>query len=223
MTTMTAMIRKRRHGIVSLALVLAAASACEEGVGPAGDGGDGLTRSEAEFLAREMDADLGTTLGSEEDEQEAQATVAPSAEGVRLALAPVTREFEFQRTRSCPNGSGSVTVSGSGSVTVDREARSIELDASGAREVEDCSRQRGDVVFTLNGATSWSAHRKRVEGELVELVHDLEGSFAIVTSDGRERSCDFDLHAELVDGAIRITGELCGRQVDATREVPSRG
>ncbi len=69
----------------------------------------------------------------------------------------------------------------------------------------------------MDGTATFTAHRERVRGTLVELVHDLEGAFEVTTSDGRQASCAFDLHAELDGNVVRITGAFCGREVDRTR------
>jgi hypothetical protein len=211
----------RGGALWGLALVLGGVTACGEAVAPGDEpGAQELSEAEVEFLASELDQDLGGVLGAEEDAEEAAAAVVEGGEGAAL-LAPVTREFSFERSVTCRNG-GSITVSGSGDVTVDREAHSIETNVAGEKTIVDCARQRGDVVFTMNGNATWSAHRLKVEGVLVELVHDHEGSFTVTTSDGREKSCSFDLHAELVEEGIHITGEFCGREVDVIRDLPSR-
>ncbi|MFQ5691221.1 MAG: hypothetical protein ACE5HQ_13230 [Gemmatimonadota bacterium] len=198
-----------------IAAMLVTAAACSDGtVGPAGD----VSASDLEFLADESDQVLDGILGAEMDAQDrASGTLIP-APGVMLSVTPVTRSFEFSRSRTCHNG-GTVSVSGSGQIVVDRGARTVEMDVAGEKLIEDCARQRSGIVFTMSGRGSFTSHRKKVQGQLVEGNRHAEGSFRLTTNAGRTKECSFNLDAvfDPDTNSWHLTGEFCGRRIDRTR------
>ena len=209
----------RERGLAwTAALLFLGATACSDGR-PAGPDDVELSAEEAAFLATETDAAVGLALGLAMDNQEAEVAGSGAPAGLSLSVEPITRTFRFERSVTCSVG-GSWTVSGQGAIVVDREARSVEVNAAGSKVASNCLRRRGEHVLGVDGGVEFSGHRKKVEGEIVELVHDIEGRWTVfVEGTDREKSCQVDLHAELEGDIVHITGTFCGREVDRTRDV----
>lgn len=206
------MQRSRTGWGVTALIVLV--TACEDGATVGPDDG-ALEAGEVEFLAEETESSFEGLFESELvlSVQEA------SADGVLLSLKasePLVTTFEFERERPC-RGGGSVTVEGEGQKVADRDSHTVELTVAGEKKIEDCARQRGDVVITTNGEAEFELFRRKVEGEFDGLqTTDVAGEISYETSDGRSGECEFDLHVvgDPDAGTKTITGTFCDREVD---------
>ena len=214
-------MRGKRTGVAALvsAAFSAFAVACGDG-NPAAPTGE-LTQDEASFVAAEADRLLDGVLGEVFGQEESSPSgVSTSAVPLSSSSAPVTWTFRFERVRECPAG-GRVVVNGAGKFTVDREAQTAEMDVSGQKRYEDCAfaRRDADLVLTVRGVLEYTAHRKRVERQLVEAERTVVGRFRIESSDGRVKACTVELRAVYDPEArsVHVTGEVCGRPVDRTR------
>lgn len=194
---------------------LALASACgEAGTDPAGD----LATDEAAFLAVDNDALLAGLLAAQFAALEGDAGGFATDLVVGVAAEPIVTTFDFTRTAPCRAG-GQTVATGSGTRTFDRDAQSMEMEASGTRSIEDCARTRNDVTFTANGSGSFEVHRRRVAGRPDGLqTLDQVGGFVITTTDGRTEECDYELHRiyDPETGEVSLTGTVCGRTIDRT-------
>lgn len=209
------MVIKQWKGM-GLAALFAFASACsDDTVGPelAGSLSDSELADVAEEVADAMDGILDGEIG-------ARPLIAPAlGEGgaeVAFSLVPVEETFQFERSRDCREG-GSVSVSGSGLWVGDRETGVVTIDVTGTKVITDCTRARGDLVITFNGAGSFEGHRMKVNGEYSGLqTNDQEGSFSWVTSDGRSGECDYELHAswDPQTNIKTVTGFVCDREIN---------
>ena len=180
-----------------------------------------LTSSEVEFLMLETDGILDSFIGQQESSMQGSVS---STDGLQLNVMssePITTTMEFKLTRNCPVG-GEVKVEGTVVRVVDRDAGTVDLTFEGEKKKTDCAFLRGDITITVNGEAEWEAVRHREDGEFVGLqTKDVMGAFSFVTSDGREGSCEFELHI-VFDPEARtrtIRGTYCGRDIDRTREV----
>lgn len=193
-------------GIVGLA-------ACDSGIT---EPPEALTRAEVTELADAMSLEAFTAA-----EAGAEADVSPDG-AVTFdagAAVPVTYTREFTETVQCPAG-GTVVTSGTATGERDREARSWSRELSATRTYTVCGFPVGDVALTVDGSLSLEASMARVAGEpqgtqSVSLV----GSFDWSTADGREGTCDVDMHASFApDTHTRtVTGDFCGRHVSIRR------
>ncbi|MGH7546477.1 MAG: hypothetical protein ACREKI_09870 [Gemmatimonadota bacterium] len=192
---------------LALAAVVAAAAACTEATEP-GAVRD-LDTAEAEFLALSVDQTSDAAAGD--------AFSAGSVAGPATIPGDGTWTFSFESTRECPAG-GTVTVAGSGEFTRDSFEGTAEMDFEAAKTIAACAFVRDDVTFTVNGDALLQVHWLRVDKTLVEAERHLTGSIQVVTSDGRERECAFELHSvfDPESGRVIVSGELCGRPIDGT-------
>lgn len=210
--------RTERAWAAGLAAVLALTAGCSEDAST-GPVAEALTAGEVERLALEDEALLASFM---DESFTAEAAVVGGGE-VRLSVVPIVTEGEFSWTRNCPGG-GQVKVEGSFERQVDREAGTAAVWVDAEKKKEECVHQRGDVEITVNAEASLEAHREWVKNgeswELAAATKWIEGEFSYVTSDGREGSCEFELHAEWdpVAAQVHVTGSYCGREVDRVIE-----
>ena len=121
----------------------------------------------------------------------------------------------FNRTKSCPAG-GYIEVSGTIIRTYDLDTTIMEADIMGSRVRSDCTFGSGPMTLTVNGASQWEIHRRRVGGEPDGLqTGRFSGMITITRSDGTERSCDFDytIVRDPDAGTREINGTMCGAHI----------
>ena len=201
----------------ALALTVAVV-ACDETTGPEEAA---LNTGETEFLALEADESINFMLDN------ALAAYADPEAGIMMAAqtdgtppdGAVVTNFTFERTRPC-RVSGEVVATGEG--TKVHYGQTVELDVSGIRHQIECARVRGDIVITVNGVGEFEAHRKRVEGLLVEATSAVHGAFRWETSNGRSGSCEYRILREFLPDTdqIKVTGTFCGHEIDRVRDRP---
>lgn len=214
------MRKKGTLGPICAALLLAAGACDKDATGPAGPGpSQSLTAAESDYLAVQSDRMLDGVLGDVFSGQSASASAGPSATAASAGVAgvPITTTFTFERTRPCSAG-GQIVVSGSGEFVADRETATTEMTVEGTRALDACAFTHGDVTLTLNGNGEFDAHWKRVNRELAEAQRNASGSFEVTTSDGRSKSCTYELHAtyDAATNSVHVTGTFCGREIDRT-------
>lgn len=201
-----------RTCLLSGLTLLSILAGCSDGtVGRSPVTGD-LSASEMADVAMESDTITENMLGAELD---ATGMVAASTTGEGETTGTETRDVTFSRTRSCPGG-GQVQVEGSLHVTLDRETRTVEAEASGSRTRTDCVFHRAEHTVKVNAFSQWDAFRRRVEGspDGPQTTH-YSGSWMVVRDDGEERSCEFDITI-VRDPASRtrtLDGVICGTTV----------
>lgn len=191
---------------LALAAVVALAAACnQDAIGPGAD----LSADELSFLAVSLDETSRAAAGD--------VFALGAAEGPPESPGSVSRTFSFENTRPCPEG-GEVTVAGSGSFERDAAAGTNELNFEATKTLVDCAFVRDDVTFTLNGDATLTVHVLVNEGGLLEREHRLTGTIQIVTSDGGEEECFFDIHSvfDPEAGHTVVSGEVCGQPVGGT-------
>jgi hypothetical protein len=191
--------------------LLVCVAACDEGTTEPLPGG--LTPDDLAFVALDGDAVTGALVFTE--------TFGPAGAGASAAAAE--RETrEFSRSRPCAAG-GTIELDG----TVDRERHgdgTVEATITGTRQQVDCARTREDVTIVINGSGSFEAYRKRVDGEPVgNQTTSYAGSFEWVRTRGEETrsgTCEYSLESVRQPDAmkVRVTGTMCGREVDRERE-----
>lgn len=215
------MSKKGTLGLTCAALLLAATACNKDLTGPASPNpsqSQSLTTAESDYLAVQSDRMMDGVLGDVFSGQSASASAAPSAAAsAGVSGVPITTTFSFERTRPCPI-SGQIVVSGSGQFVADRETATAEMSVEGTRTIDACAFVHGDVTLTLNGEGDFDAYWKRVNRELVEAERNASGSFEVTTSDGRSKSCTYELHAvyDPDTHSVHVTGNFCGREIDRT-------
>lgn len=208
------MQRKQWMGL-ALAALFAVTTACQDdNLGPV-SGSQELSQQEASDVA-EVTADAIDAIL--DGEIAANPLIVADGDQISFSAAPVTTTFSWTRERECRNG-GMVSASGEGTHVADRATGEVTIDFSGTKTITDCARARGDLVVTINGSGSFQGHREKLNGQFVGIqTNDAQGSFSWVTSDGREGSCEYNLHTEW-DPATHtktITGFVCDKEINRT-------
>jgi hypothetical protein len=200
----------RKATVLALALVVAVASGCEDATGP----DDGLDLEALAAMALEADELTGLLIDD---------VFLGAFAGGDIGVAAADPR-PFSRTRECPAG-GSLTVSGQIDRTRNGEG-TVEIDVTGAGTWAACARVRRDLTVTVDGAFTFEAYRKRVNGAPVgpQTSHKA-GSFTWTRSDGKSGECSFDLTSTRNPdaGTRTLTGTMCGREIDRTVEWRKRG
>ncbi len=152
-------------------------------------------RMTAELIGNELDA-LGT----------------PSATD---GSGTVTIEKSFSATRSCPGG-GELSVEGMMLITFDAGTGVMEAEMSGSRMRTDCTFLGDGFTVTVNGSSMWEKFRRRVHGvpDGPQTSH-YYGSWVAVSSEGEERSCEFDYTVvrDPDSHTLTIEGSICGKEI----------
>lgn len=192
----------------TLAVILLALTACDDGAGPAGDV---LSETEVVALSEAM-AVADFTLTGETPTGESP------ADGV--ALDPVTATTEFTTTRTCPAG-GRVVVEGTRTRTWDRDTHSGTSDLALTKTHEACARVVGDVTITVDGDPNiaLNAHHAWEDGARVGLqTLSLLGAFTWSTDDGREGRCTIEVNAvfDPATSTRTVAGTVCDRTFERT-------
>ena len=198
--------RKLTGGAVVLALF---ALGCADAAGPV----DGFDAEDAAFVALDTDAAAGGMVFD--------------LVGVGPALrAGRGEEGDFSRVRDCPDG-GTISLEGSATRTENGEGIvTWTLAANGAWD--DCThtRARGDraVTTTIDGRFQLSAERRH-DGRVPvgNQTMSKSGSFTWTRTRGDESrtgTCEFDVTSVRNPDArqIRVSGTVCGREIDRTIE-----
>jgi hypothetical protein len=213
-------MRKQTALGIAAAAVVALTTACDSS---STSPDTALDASESEFIALQADEILDAIVsdyvsGFGDD-------IVSASEGVALTAAaePIVTTFTFERTRPCVAG-GQVIANGTGEHSWDRDAQTRETNASGAKDIDNCARVRGDLTITMDGSGTFDFHRLRVAGDFSGLqTMDQVGAFTATVSDGRTEECSYELHRVLDPdaGTITVTGEVCGHVIDRVRDLNS--
>lgn len=188
--------------VMALGLV---AGGCEMGTNP----DSGLAPEE---IAELSDALIQDGLSETVDTTTSSGTLASSP-----ALDVITARIEFSWTYGCPLG-GEATVEGARARTRDTETRSGTLEVDATRTLLACARPLGggEVVITLDGEVSFTAHREWQAGQWHGLqTVTLDGDIDWATDDGRSGTCEIEIEAT-VDPEARartVTGTFCEHDV----------
>lgn len=130
----------------------------------------------------------------------------------------VTIEKTFSGTRSCPI-SGELAIEGSMLVTFDSETGVMEAESTGTRTRTDCTFPKQDFTVTVNGTSQWEIFRRRVNGQPdgPQTAHYF-GSWHAISSEGQERSCEFDYLAvrDPETHTLTIEGFICDKSFSIT-------
>ncbi|MFQ5691139.1 MAG: hypothetical protein ACE5HQ_12815 [Gemmatimonadota bacterium] len=210
---------KQRLMGFGIAAILAVAAACSDGsTGPLNTN-ESLSGAEGDFLVQASDELMDGILGDQLSSMSADVS-APQGLSLSTSAADIVTTFTFERTRPCRNG-GEVVLSGSGKRTFNPETKVMEMTVSGDKTITRCARTRRnvDVVITITGNGTFDAFRRKVNRKFDGIqTTNHAGEFSYFTSDGREGSCEFDLHAEAdpETHTKTITGTFCGRDVNRT-------
>lgn len=198
-------------------ILAAALAACDESSVTPPDAGT-LSRADAELLAQEFDALVGSVLGGGLGPH---FSVAGSA---RASAAPVPVNVTFSRTHACPKG-GSVTVAGTTTGEGDRATRTLTTETNATKTQAACAFQaRNGTVITTTGNPNLAIKdsRKIVNGQPSgPQTTTQKGAFNWSTSTGKSGSCTVDITSTLDPAAKTRTvkGTMCGRTVDVTKPV----
>ncbi len=193
---------------LTLAVTIAAGTACETGLGPDSNG-----------LEAEDAAQLAVTT----DELSGIIVLGLMGGGPTFGLSANSAEpREFERQRECPAG-GTVSIKG----THDRVAHgegAVEVTVKGTGEWDDCThtRTRNDVTITtkIDGTFVFESNRKHNRGQPIGIqTTSKSGAFHWVRTRGdetKEGDCTYSIQSmrNPESGMIKITGEICGRTID---------
>lgn len=198
-------------GVLATALlaVVGLGAACDDGT-PAGPDG-GLTTEELAEVALDGDAVAGGILFVE--------LFGSQSGGPARAAADVR---EFSRSRPCRDG-GTIELQGTVSRSENGDG-TVEATITGTRSQVSCTRIRGDVTLVVDGTGTFSAYRKRVNGEPVgNQTSEYQGSFDWTRSRGDEArtgSCTYQIQSVRNPDSmkVRVTGTICGHEIDRERD-----
>ncbi len=197
---------RNRFPVVALAALALVAVGCSDDGTVAPTAASGELSAQMAEITLEADLIMEALLGSH------MVSPAVSASSSGVAAAVVTEEFSFSRTRDCPAG-GEMTVEGQMTRTWDSETHTMEGSFSGSRTMVDCAFHRGEYTITINGAATWEATRRRVNGrpDGPQTTH-IAGEFHAVRSDGEEKTCSFEVTIVRDPDAMtrEMTGNFCG-------------
>jgi hypothetical protein len=142
--------------------------------------------------------------------------------GSAAAAASDGHTREFSRSRDCPAG-GSIEIAGVVEFIQNGEG-TVEATITGTRDQVNCTRTREDVTLVIDGSGSFDAYRKRVNGEPVgNQTTAYAGTFDWTKTRGdevRTGSCEYSLESVRQPDAmkVRVTGTICGREIDRERD-----
>ena len=200
-----------RNPLILLLALLAIAlmTGCDNGASdPVLGSGDDLEAAMAN-VALESDRLTAELVSNELDALNMPATGDGDANGT------VTIEKNFSATRSCPVG-GELRVEGTILITFDAATGVMELEASGSRTLTDCAFMGDGFTVTVNGSSMWEKFRRRVHGvpDGPQTSH-YYGSWTAVSSEGEERSCEFDYTVvrDPDSHTLTVEGSICGKQI----------
>jgi len=199
----------------TLALLLFTAACGEDGIRPESPS---LSAAEADLLASEFDAMVGSVLGGAFGPF---FSAAPTG-GAALAAVPVPVSQTFSRTVSCPKG-GTTTIAGSITGSADRETQTIATETSATKTQAACAHATRDgTVITVTGNPNLAikSTRKVVKGmPSGPQTTTQKGGFTYSTSTGKSGSCAVDITSTFNPDAKTHTvkGTMCGRTIDRTR------
>ena len=198
------MQRTTAHGLIALA-ALGFVVGC--------DSSDSIATPISGSALQDADVAMESDLLTEEIVQ---------SELLAMETSPATRSDEsvtttrtFSGTRSCPLA-GQLSVEGSIVRSFDPATGEMNADLSGSRQRVDCTFASGEFTITVDGSSSWSKQRRRVDGFPDGLqTSSYSGSWLAVRSDGEERSCSFDYTVvrDPAERTITINGTICNEQV----------
>jgi hypothetical protein len=200
------MVMRKLAGALTLTVL---AVGCADSTGPADD----FDATDAAFVALDTDAAAGAMVFD------------------RIGIAPGVRpprgvEGEFSGSRDCPAG-GSISLAGNAQRTEnDQGIVSWTVTAAGTWDQCAHSRSRGDraVTTTIDGSFQYSASRMHDGAAPVgDQTTTKSGSFTWERTRGdetRSGECSYDVTSVRNAEArqIRVTGTVCGREVDRTIE-----
>jgi hypothetical protein len=140
---------------------------------------------------------------------------------------------QFERTTSCPAGGGQ-TMSGKGTSSLDEATRVVSSTWTNTHTQDDCAfqRTRGDQTLTVvidgsvtaTGAFSYRLPEQRGDPRVL-LSYTITRKGATTTKVGdRTQRCEINTR-ETYDPAtdrFTITGTICGREVNVTRDQGTR-
>ncbi len=191
-----------------LGLVLTAGCSRDAADPILGTGGD--LEAVMDTVALESDRMTAELVSNELD-----AFVTPSTTDDPDGDGTVIIEKNFSATRSCPAG-GQLSVEGTMLVTFDVGTGVMEAELSGSRTRTDCAFFGDGFTVTVNGSSMWEKFRRRVHGmpDGPQTSH-YYGSWIAVSSEGEERSCEFDYTVvrDPDSHTLTIEGSICGKEI----------
>ncbi len=194
----------------ALTAVVCLTAACDDG---SVDPETGLTIEDLSLVAMDGDALAGGIVFSQ---------LFGAAEAGPAGVAAAAEEREFERSRPCSAG-GTIELSGTINRTQNGEG-TVEATIEGTRTQNECARTREDVTMVVDGSGSFSAYRKRVNGEPVgNQTSSYEGSFDWTRTRGdevRTGTCTYRLESvrNPDSGKVRVSGMICDREIDRERD-----